>query len=239
MYRDDVPIIAAHGWSSPSGLQDIIEFTLGTIQQTLQTVALFRADVALEGRAEAPMAWGMKRQGLEYLEKHGIDLWWTLVRNRRLWTEYPEYAIHHLLQVPGLGLAKAAFVAQMLGLDTACLDRHNLTALGLEEREFKLRKGLTPEAIMARIRVYQHVIQSHTPEGVTPSEYWWDRWCAFVAGRRGSPLKTAEEVSRWHRDVILMWEPGEQSVCECSSSLGPSTSLPAHVGEESRVSEVV
>ena len=36
------------------------------------------------------------------------------------------------MQVPGLGIAKAAFVLQCLGVETACLDTHNLQRLGLE-----------------------------------------------------------------------------------------------------------
>ena len=134
---------------------------------------------------------GAKREGYAYAVEHAEMLHAGMMA--ALATDDVVGAIDLIALVPGLGVVKAAFVAQMAGFDIGCLDRHNLARLGLPEDAFKLPKTLLPETRRRKIAEYVRYTRA-----AGTSEYWWNSWCAYVAGRRGSPLKTAAAVSAYH-----------------------------------------
>jgi hypothetical protein len=107
-------------------------------------------------------------------------------------------AVDILSNVPGLGIVKASFVAQICGLEVACLDTHNLKRLGLGEATFKLAKSVKHETKLAKIAKYVAVCAR---EG--GSRYFWNSWCEFVAGNRANrSLATADAVSAYHAACI-------------------------------------
>lgn len=203
MYRHDVPIIARHAWGSPAGLFDVIEFVLLTIQQPLQYIARQRTDIRETG-AGSVYLFGSKRAGWRWAEENLEELWGEARRIILSPSDPTVPLIEHFLQVPGLGMIKAAFVVQCLGYDASCLDRHNAQRLGIPEASLKLNMKLRPETIRSKVAAYVELCRS-----TGGAEFWWDTWCSHVAGRRGSPLATPEEVSRYHTDTILMtaWAP--------------------------------
>lgn len=95
-------------------------------------------------------------------------------------------------------MVKAAFVVQCIGGGTACLDTHNLKRLGMSEGSVKVSPKLRPATRRRKIIDYVKLCDAHGGPA-----YWWDTWCSFVAGRRGSPLKTPEAVSSLHADVLV------------------------------------
>lgn len=194
MYDRDAKAIAGYAWASSDGLLDIIAFTLLTIRQPFHKMKQQMADVAVHG-ADSIYLFGFKRNGYVFAHENKSILFANLkvakLNNDR------EMAVHILTQVPGLGIVKASFVAQMLGFNTACLDTHNLSRLGITDKAFRLTGKETYEKKFAKIRLYQTLCDA---EGDTA--YWWNTWCDFVAGRRGSHLTTADEVSFYHWDAI-------------------------------------
>lgn len=198
MYRHDVPIIADHAWASPAGLFDVIEFVLLTIQQPLQYVGNQRLDILEKGH-ESVYLFGSKRAGWRWA-KENLEELWGVAREIIVSPSDPTVPlIEHFLKVPGLGMIKAAFVAQCLGYDAACLDRHNAHRLGIQESALKLSMKLKPETARKKIGAYVELCRD-----TGGSEFWWDTWCSHVAGRRGSPLATPEAVSRYHTETVLM-----------------------------------
>jgi hypothetical protein len=194
MYRTDARKMAKHARKSPAGLTDLITFALLTIQQPLQTIERQFADVRANGAASKYL-FGAKREGYAYAVEHADMLHADMLA--ALATDDVVGAIDLIALVPGLGVVKSAFVAQMAGFEIGCLDRHNLARLGLPETAFKLPKTLLPETRRAKIAAYVRFTQA-----AATSEEWWNSWCAYVAGRRGSPLKTAAAVSRYHCAAI-------------------------------------
>lgn len=190
MYARDMAKVRKHGLASPDGLVDVITFALLTIQQPLQTVERQFADVAKRG-AHSVYLFGAKRGGFVYACEHKAALYAAVTQAAS--AASPVAAIEALCAVPCLGMVKAAFVAQLLGLEVACLDRHNLARLGLREDAFRLPKKALPATRRAKIAAY---VDACAASG--GSRYWWDSWCTHVAGRRGSPLKTAAAVSAYH-----------------------------------------
>jgi hypothetical protein len=190
MYITDMPRIRAHALACPQGLTDVITFVLLTIQQPFQHMAMQFADVRQHGEASR-FLFGTKRAGYRYAVEHAEVLFAAI--KTAVEVQDVVGAIDVLTNVPNLGVVKAAFVAQCVGLDVACLDRHNLARLGMPETALKFPKKLKPET--RREKITRYVDMCRTSGGPA---YWWDSWCAHVAGRRKSPLKTAKEVSAFH-----------------------------------------
>ena len=201
MYVRDGIAIAAHACASPSGLFDVIEFTLCTIQMGLSTVKLQRRDIAANGAASA-FLFGSKRDGWNYCRDNIASLWGEAmaIRERGLSdVENVTDAVLLFMQVPGLGMVKASFVAQMLGFNVACLDTHNLRRLGLPMSAMKVSATLKPASMRRKVQAYVMLCQQ---DG---AEYWWNTWCDYVAGNRSNKLlDTGDVVSKFHYDVVTM-----------------------------------
>ena len=194
MYQRDCKEIEHHALASPDGLVDVIEFTLCSIQAGLSTIKLQRKDIAKEGEASR-FLWGNKRAGWKYTNKNKARLWGQLVLLREK-NEVVE-AILLLATVPNLGLVKAAFVAQMLGFNVACIDSHNLKRIGKTPGFVSLPKGLKPETKRKKVQAYVEYCQ------IKGSEYWWNSWCDYVAGNKANrDLDTGDLVSRYHVQAV-------------------------------------
>lgn len=200
MYERDVKAIAAHAMASEDGLFDVIEFVLCTIRQPLQQVIRQRADIATKGPASNYL-FSSKRAGWTWANEHKGYLWRVTkdIMQRPDSEDRKADLIQHFMQVPGLGMVKAAFVVQCIGGGTACIDSHNLTRLGLPVSAVKIGAKLKPETIRAKVLAYVRMCDE-----TGGSAYWWNSWCDYVAGRRGSPLKTGDQVSAYHTDAVLM-----------------------------------
>lgn len=194
MYERDMPLIRDHALASPQGLADVITFVILTIRQPFQQMQRQMAQVRADG-ADAKPLFGHKRAGYEYAQEHKRVLHAAIVEAVKAGD--PVGAIDVLTNVPGLGIVKAAFVAQCCGLEVACLDSHNLTRLGLPVDALKMAKGLKRETRLAKITKYVALCAE-----TGGSRYWWDSWCEYVAGRRGSPLKTGDAVSAFHATAL-------------------------------------
>lgn len=84
-----------------------------------------------------------------------------------------EYAIGNLLAIRGLGIVKAAFVAQLMGYDVACLDSRNVKREGRNPRAYRT-DGKTPRQLAPKVRAYVAETFGH-------AERYWDAWCTDVA----------------------------------------------------------
>ena len=201
MYSRDCDAIASHACASPSGLFDVIEFTLCTIQMGFSTVKTQRRDIAANGAASA-FLFGSKRDGWKYCRENIVSLWGEAmaIRERGLAdVENVTDAVLLFMRVPGLGMVKASFVAQMLGFNVACLDTHNLRRLGLPKSAMKISATLKPASMRRKVKSYVTLCQQ---EG---AEYWWNTWCDYVAGNRSNKmLDTGDVVSKFHYDAVTM-----------------------------------
>jgi len=195
MYKRDNKKIAKFILKNPDNTVTGITFVLGTIQNALSNVGRFMDGVANEGATSIAMT--MKRNGYLYAVEHKHVLHQALkvaVKHND-----PVGAIDVLTNVPNLGIVKAAFVAQLVGLDVACLDSHNLDRLGLDRAALKFAKTVKPETKLKKIQNYVRLTQE-----TGGSEYWWDTWCDYVAGNRGNKkLTTGDAVSAYHATCII------------------------------------
>lgn len=203
MYDNDVPIIADHGLSSEKGLLDVIEFVLATIQQSLSVVPQIRHDIGQNGM-QSRFLFKNKRDGLMYAEDNIAELLEDICEIIAKHGQHSEtaatYAVLHFFQIPGLGVVKAAFVAQCLGFNTACIDSHNLDRLGISPESVRIRKKLKPRTVVRKIRDYVKLTQQ------IGCETLWNDWVAYVAetytGQFENSLRDAMGVSNFHTRCI-------------------------------------
>jgi thermostable 8-oxoguanine DNA glycosylase len=170
-----------------------------TIQQWLALVPRALDDVRQHG-AESRFAWGNKRAGIAYIlaEQHGLHAKAQAYQRGGISLES---LILEYLAIPGLGIVKASFLCQLTVGDGACLDIHNLRAMGLNEAAFKTPKTLKVESILKRIRAYNGAWSA-----IGDSAYWWNSWCDSYAARAQakSPVKYSDgaAVSAAHLTII-------------------------------------
>lgn len=116
----------------------------------------------------------------------------TLWRDRDAWkTNAAEEAIVSLLDIPGMGIVKAAFVAQLMGFDIACLDARNITREKRNPRAFRT-DGKSPAALRPKVNAY-------VAETFGKAEYYWDAWCEDVAAAYD---RTPLAISELHLAIV-------------------------------------
>jgi hypothetical protein len=195
MYDRDMPRMRNHALSTPQGLVDVIGFVLATIRQPFQEVKNQMADIRLNGR-ESKYLFGSKRIGYAYAEDHAAVLHAAIIA--AVDVNDVIGAVDILSNVPGLGIVKASFVAQICGLEVACLDTHNLRRLGLAESAMKLAKSVKPAT--KRKKIADYVGLCATTGG---ARHWWNIWCETVAGSsRNKSLTSADMVSAYHVECL-------------------------------------
>ena len=214
MYQRDVNEIKAFvKWRGPDALVNTGLFVLLTIQAGLSTVRGAMRKVELDGN-DADCLWGKKRDGFEYLIDHKDYLYGKVYHIADTYGyDTPmgcQEIIRLFVDVPNLGMVKAAFFAQCLGFNTACLDSHNLKRFGVSSGAVKLNMKAKEHTIRRKIAEYIQLChdlrkQVGTMEAVsrTSANYYWDIWCDDVAGNRANrALDTGDVVSRYHVECV-------------------------------------
>ena len=189
MYRDDVPIIAAAARADLRVFKNCVMFALLSARVQFNRVPGQAEEVAAKGD-KARALWGWKIEAYKYLEEHANLLW-----QEACGAPNAEHCIRCLCRIPGLGIVKAAFVAQMLGFDTACFDTRNIAREGRNPRAYR-----TDGEARKRAPAFVAKVQRYCLETRGRAEELWDTWCAEVGPDYGM---TAAQCSRLHVDCIV------------------------------------
>lgn len=200
MYRDDVAAICDIA-ANPKGFVNVVAFTMATIQMPLQTCLMQCEDIAVNGY-NSKYLWGWKKDGYDYAVAYRNTILHKLdtIRHDYYGQDAASQAVAYLSHIPGLGMVKAGFVAQMLGFEAACLDRHNLRKLGLDNKVVKLDAKANDKKRLDKSQEYVRLCND-----TGGAEYWWNEWCGFVAGSKyNKRLDTAEKVSKFHVECIAV-----------------------------------
>jgi hypothetical protein len=138
---------------------------------------------------------GVQKQAIEAFAEHALWLHDQLLDDALR----PAALIRAVVEMPGFGITKAAFVAQLVLPDAGvgCLDRHHLRRLGLKENLF----AYTPvgaEFLTSRIAAYLQLCQVLGGAAVL-----WDDWCHYLSLLRPKVFPTADSVSKLHVQCIV------------------------------------
>jgi hypothetical protein len=118
----------------------------------------------------------------------------------------PEHAAHELLNyfasLPGLGLVKGGFLAQLVFGLVGCIDTHNLTRFNVRPYDVAARAFKSAKTSATRNRKIEVYLDICAKLGGCAA--LWDGWCEYVYARnRGDYYTSAQQVSQMHVDAIV------------------------------------
>jgi len=162
------------------------------------------ATIRAQGRT-ATCLWGHKRKGYDYLVANKRLLYRT-VRDLRAGRISTRAFIRQWIKVPGMGMVKAGFVAQMTCGKAGCLDMHNIVRYGLDVKMLTIPKR---KNIADQMQVIDDFINHYLSvcELCGGTEYLWDEWCRVLNDKVGT-FHSADDVSRRHY-IYLLDLPGD------------------------------
>ncbi len=201
MYIDHIHECNEFAQASPANLKRAALFVLATIQQKLEMVGAIVADYETSG-AGSRSAFGFKGRGIDYVDAEYETLYRDAMRARG----NPQKLLLIFLRVPGLGVVKAGFLAQIFDNQVGCIDMHNVTLYGVPASALRYDKELKPKTKRAKRAQYVALCN-----GLGGSAVLWSSWCDYVAKLRPANWSDGAEVSRYHVDVITGRELGGMS----------------------------
>jgi len=162
------------------------------------------ADVREHG-ADSKCLWGWKRDGYIYLRDNKEEMY-KHVKRYRAGKTYLDDLIREFLKVPGFGLPKAGFMAQLVVGEAGCLDMHNVKRFDLDPNVWLLRR-LRSDADMVREIDDKIALYLQLCKLCGGTEKLWNEWCE-VLNDKVSTFDGAEDVSRRHW-IYLLDIPGD------------------------------
>lgn len=187
MYAEHVPIINAAMRADLKTFKCGVMFAILSARVQFNRVPAQCEELAKAGR-NARCLWNWKLGAYLYLEEHGRELWEEVKAQPEPFT-----CIRALCKIPGLGIVKAAFIAQMLGHNTACLDTRNIIRDGRNPRAFRTDGKKTGAA-------FERKLSKYCAETYGSAQHYWDTWCNEVGPDYGM---TPEQCSWAHVEAIV------------------------------------
>jgi hypothetical protein len=191
---DCLPIVDA-AQDSAENWARVATFVILTIRQMFFLMPAQMQDVLSNGR-DAIALFGFKQNGYDFIQENKDSLW-TRSRECEQGAITLDDLILSYLAIPGLGIVKSSFLAQLTVGEGACIDAHNLRVLGLGETAFRTPKRLTVGSLRKRIAAYREIWSASGT-----SETWWDLWCDGLAARFPARYGNGAAVSKLHRVAI-------------------------------------
>lgn len=194
MYHDHQPTIAASARKSPDGFKRACVFVLSTIRVGLPTAVAATKTYFTKGEREPVAFFGSKLDGLDYLNEHAERLWSCCEHLAATLDgrDLENALIDVLIDIPGIGFAKAGFISQLVYGCSGCIDTHTLIRFGIPARRFSpWIAGLTSKRRHQFIEEY-----NDTVEACGGTEMLWDGWCSHVSKLQG--YGTPDEISAMH-----------------------------------------
>lgn len=201
MYNRDQSLIGAYARKSPENMHRVYAFVIATIQQPLDMVKEILEDVDKEGEASRFLwgwkadAWRFSRDCAEEVYASSMTLWDFASSD----AEAEELLLGYFAGLPGLGLVKGGFMAQLCYGVSGCLDRHHVALNGLDERTFRASRYKSARTSRTRVEIVQTYSQTVAVCGGGPA--LWDTWCEHVSGLTNT-FNNADEVSAYHWETI-------------------------------------
>lgn len=191
MYAEHVPAInAAMRASFPTFLRGCM-FAICSIRQPVTAVPDQLGELD-DYRESAPCLFGHKVGAYLYLSDAttGPALWRDVCA-LPLTRAGAEAGLMRLLDVPGLGIVKGAFILQFLGHNVGCLDTRNIKREKRNPRAFRT-DGKPPAALRPKVKKY--LVSTYGK-----ASKYWDHWCEDVATVYDM---TPEAVSALHMSIV-------------------------------------
>jgi len=192
MYAEHQPIISKYAARGPRELANVARFVLATIRTSFPDAISSYKTLVTSGERRPIAYFGDKHRGLDYLDNHSVS-WWNAIHAAR---RDRDTLVATFATVPGIGLVKAGFLAQLGFGVSGCIDTHNLQRFGMDYGDVRFNKGAKWSTWVARAHHYNSVT-----DALGGPELLWNEWCEYVSRFQG--YGTPEEVSAMHLQVIV------------------------------------
>lgn len=196
-------------------VRDVILFASLTIRQPFYQIKHQMSSVRQHGD-KSPYLFGFKRNTYKWFDEHTNTVSQLYETINRL-TDSESLGI--ISTIPGIGLAKAGFVMQMLKGSIGCLDTHNLVLYKDTIRDL-LRdnpKGLFKDHPKYKLFFKEDYNTKSNPLknfkweplGYTTicntigTEFLWDEWCNVIHQKYPSRFMSSTNVSEYHYECLV------------------------------------
>jgi len=206
MYKTDNKFIADYCKASPQNLAFCHAGVQATIQQNTENLDSIMLQYKREGIDIPVFNWEQKYKAVSHFnanKQYYYDNMMRILASKQ--ANIPERILKLFLEVEGLGLPKAGFLAQLATGHKAfaCLDSNNMIWYGIDPKVTDYNKKIKSEAIKARkIKDYLNTVRK-----IGGGEKLWNAWCNGVADK-SKKFTSGVEVSFKHRH----WFTTRQSV---------------------------
>ena len=204
MYKKDNRYVANFCQASAKNLAHCHAEVQVTIQMNTEALDGIATDFKKNGINIAVFNWGQKKRAAQHFNAnmhYYYDNMMSILRSKK--GDIPDRILQLFLEVDGLGLAKASFLAQLATGHKAFgfLDSNNLIWYGLDSKITDYNKKLKSDEIKARKRKeYLDCVQR-----LGGGEKLWNAWCIGVADK-SKKFKSGVEVSYKHRHWFTTWQ---------------------------------
>tara|TARA_Y100000015_G_scaffold28281_1_gene27499 strand:- start:77 stop:700 length:624 start_codon:yes stop_codon:yes gene_type:complete len=192
------PKINAFALASPDNLADVVAMVVLSIQQPWHSVGQQMQDYKKVG-INSRFIWGNKKRTIQYLNKKKHVLFGSflaVLNSNKSIEDKNKSLLGLLLHVPGLGLAKAGFVIQLVVGQVGCIDSHNIKKYGVKESILRIPTNASPRLRAKKIEDYVALCASIGCASL------WDNWCNLIADKQPKHFINGDHVSRVHLDYL-------------------------------------
>lgn len=191
MFKKHQVQVELYAGKSPDNLARVIAMVLLSIQQQWITVGRQLQDLDRLS-LDSKFLFGSKREGWEYVIANKKVLY-DAVQNFKKEKISVEELLVELASIPGIGLVKAGFIAQLTTGKVGCLDCHNLRRFNLSASTFKVGRNVTYNTFLKKASLYVLLCKE-----LGGSEYLWDSWCDALAAKYPNTYENGDAVSELH-----------------------------------------
>ena len=200
MFATHQPLIGRFARENPVNWARAIRFAIVSAHRPLWQMPGEMRKIDLMGAEAASSA--TKQAGCEYTARYAPALFAACEERAEspYWQAGNAIVCHLAGRVPGLGIAKAGFAAQLIYGLSGCLDTHNLRRFNLSVRRWQWSsyKGCRPATRERNVAEYNSAV-----DGLGGTAWLWDDWCRYVAGLDPVAYPTADRASELHIESVM------------------------------------
>jgi hypothetical protein len=172
----------------------MLRFVLATIQQRLEACPDIVKDFEDNG-SQSKYAFGAKAAGLAYIADKAEQIHYEASQSDALGL------LETFAKIPGIGMVKAGFAAQMFAGLVGCIDTHNIKMYDVPMSALKYNKNIKSADIKRKkLSAYARLC-----EDLGGSVNLWAAWCNYKGALSEAEGKDFDgyQVSKIHVDIVL------------------------------------
>jgi len=191
--------INSYAQRNAENMADVIMMVSVSIQQQWSQVGKMLSSVRLY-KDNSLFLWGNKKRTYEYVttHKHFIHGSMLAVINSSNLTDHAKAIslMKIFLKIPGLNLAKAGFVCQLVAGLVGCMDIHNIKTYGVAAKSLEYNKNCTTSRGIDnnRKKLIKYINLCHD----YGTENLWNSWCSMIATKYPKTFVDNNHVSELH-----------------------------------------